>query len=102
MLLARAIGHATSTVKHASLRGAKLLLVQPLRSLTREPVLTLDRLGAAPGDLVLISSDGLFARAMLQDDQSPARWSVVGIVDDDADPHVRITPTAAGEGTKGP
>ncbi len=81
MLLARAIGHATSTVKHRSLSGAKLLLVQPLRSLTLEPVLTLDRLGAAVGDLVLISSDGLFARETLHDSTSPARWSVVGIVD---------------------
>ncbi len=83
MLLARAIGHATATLKHRSLLGAKLLLVQPLQSLTREPVLALDRLGAGPGDVVVISSDGLFARAVLRDDTSPARWSVVGIIDAD-------------------
>ena len=59
MLLARVHGHATSTMKHASLRGAKLLLVQPLRSLTLEPVLALDRLGAGRGDLVIITSDGI-------------------------------------------
>lgn len=81
MLLARACGHATTTVRHRSLRGAKLLLVQPLRSLTREPLLALDRLGAAPGALVLISSDGLAARTLLRDETSPARWSVVGLVD---------------------
>ncbi len=101
MLLARAIGHATSTVKHASLRGAKLLLVQPLRSLTVEPVLTLDRLGAAPGDLVVTSSDGLFARETLHDNTSPARWSVVGVLDNVDDPHAAL---AAGpqrqEGTR--
>lgn len=80
MLLARVYGHAISTVKHASLLGAKLLLVQPLRSLTLEPLLVLDRLGASSGDIVVITSDGLFARAMLADTTSPARWSVVGIV----------------------
>ncbi len=81
MLLARAIGNATATVRHPSLAGAKLLLVQPLRSLTVEPVLALDRLGAGPGDLVLITSDGQFARETVRDPQSPARWSVLGMVD---------------------
>jgi ethanolamine utilization protein EutN len=81
VLLARALGHATATVKHRSLAGAKLLVVQPLRSLTREPVLALDRLGAGPGDLVLISSDGRFAREALGDETSPARWAVIGILD---------------------
>ena len=85
MLLARAHGHATSTMKHASLRGAKLLLVQPLRSLTLEPVLALDRLGAGRGDLVIITSDGIFAREALGDPTSPARWSVVGLVDNRKD-----------------
>lgn len=44
MLLARVQGHATSTVRHASFSGAKLILAQPLRSLTKEPLLALDRL----------------------------------------------------------
>lgn len=83
MLLARVIGHGTSTIKHRSLTGMKLLLVQPLRSLTREPVLALDRLHAHVGDLVLISSDGRGARQMVGDDTSPARWTVVGIAEDE-------------------
>jgi len=62
VLIARVMGHATATVRHASLRGSRLLLVQPLRSLTLEPLLALDRLGAAPGDAVVITSDGLAAR----------------------------------------
>ncbi len=81
MLVGRVVGHGTATVKHRSLRGAKLLLVQPLRSLTTEPVLALDRLGAAPGDRVLISSDGLGARQLVGDPTSPARWLVIGLVD---------------------
>lgn len=81
MLLARVCGHGTATVKHASLAGARLVLAQPLRSLTLEPLLVLDRLGTALGDLVVISSDGQAAREFLNDPTSPARWSVVGIVD---------------------
>lgn len=82
MLLARVEGHATATIKHPSLHGQRLVLVQPLRSLTREPVLTIDTLGAARGDLVVITSDGKGVRETLGDETSPARWSVVGIVDD--------------------
>lgn len=81
MLLARVEGQAIATVKHPSLVGARLLIAQPERSLTREPVLVLDRLGAAPGDLVLISSDGKFAREIVDDEASPARWVVIGLVD---------------------
>jgi ethanolamine utilization protein EutN len=83
MLLGRVCGHATATVKHPSLRGARLVLVQPLKSMTVEPVLALDRLSAALGDLVLISSDGQAAREMLSDQTSPARFSIVGLVDGD-------------------
>ncbi|MEW6250111.1 MAG: EutN/CcmL family microcompartment protein [Planctomycetota bacterium] len=95
MLLARAIGYATATVRHPSLAGAKLLLVQAQRSLTLEPVLALDRLGAGPGDLVLITSDGQFARDTLADKTSPARWSVVGIVDSDEQGPRPLAPKSA-------
>jgi ethanolamine utilization protein EutN len=81
MLLAKVQGHATAIVKHRSLRGRKLLLAQPIRSLTREPLLVLDRLGATTGDVILISSDGKGAREMVDDETSPIRWTAVGIVD---------------------
>ncbi|MBK9118447.1 MAG: ethanolamine utilization protein EutN [Phycisphaerales bacterium] len=81
MLLGRVCGHATSTVKHASLAGVRLVLVQPERSLTVEPLLALDRLGVASGDQVVISSDGPSAREFVHDATSPARWTIVGIVD---------------------
>ncbi len=80
-MLAQVRGHATTTIRHPSLRGARLLVVQPLRSLTREPVLALDRLGAGLGDTVLISSDGQYTRQCLNDNTSPARWTIIGIVD---------------------
>lgn len=82
MLLARICGHATATVKHPSLAGCRMLLAQPLRSLTREPLLVLDRLGAHVGDLVLITSDGRGARAVVGRDDTPVRWTVAGVVDD--------------------
>ena len=50
MNLALVIGTATSTVKHRSMNGAKLLIVQPLaadgRSPDGNPLLAVDRLGA--------------------------------------------------------
>jgi ethanolamine utilization protein EutN len=85
MLLGTVEGHATSTVKHRSLRGVKLVLVQPVRSLTVQPVLAVDRIGVAPGDLVMISSDGKGTREFVGDPNSPARWTVVGIVDNAKD-----------------
>jgi ethanolamine utilization protein EutN len=81
MLLARVIGHAIATVKHRSLAGQRLLLAQPVRSLTVDPVLVIDTLGAGEGQLVLISSDGKGAREQVGDPTSPVRWTVLGLVE---------------------
>lgn len=84
MQLALVQGRATSTVKHRSLQGVKLLVCQPLDAMARtsgDPVLVVDRLGAGAGDVVMISSDGLGLREILADDNSPARWWTQGIVD---------------------
>lgn len=79
------VGTATSTVKHASLNGAKLLVVQMLladgRSGDGEPVLAVDRLGAGIGETVLVTSDGKFTRELLGSENTPVRWSVMGIPD---------------------
>lgn len=89
MLVARVIGNAFATLKHRSMDGAKLLLVQPLRSMTCEPLLVPDRLGATAGDMVLITSDGRGARAFMGDDKTPVRWTLVGIIDDDEVENIR-------------
>ena len=81
MLIGRVIGHGTSEVKHRSLIGVKFALVQPLRAAATEPMLAMDRLGAAVGDLVLVSSDGKSARLAVGDERSPARWTIVSLVD---------------------
>ncbi len=85
MLKGRVIGNATATVRHPSMRGWKLLLVQPLapdgRSPDGEPFLAVDRLGAGTGEVVIVSSDGKGTREMLQAENSPVRWLTLGIVD---------------------
>ena len=73
-------GYATSTVKHKSLDGWRLLLAVP-ESPDLAPQIVLDNLGAGIGQKVLISSDGSEARKMVGDELSPARWSVMGIID---------------------
>ena len=85
MIHAKVIGNATATVKHASLVGCKLLLVQPLMadrvSPDGDPVLTADTTGAGRGDLVVVTSDGRYARELTGSDTTPLRWTVMGIED---------------------
>jgi len=85
MQLAQVIGTATSTVKHASLRGAKLLLVEPRladgRTAEGDPLVAVDGVGAGIGETVIITSDGNGARKLLGTDATPVRWSVIGIRD---------------------
>lgn len=85
MQLAHVIGTATSTVRHASLAGWKLLVVQPLSadgtSPDGDPVLAIDSLGAGVGNEVIITSDGKGTRELMKSDTTPVRWSVMGIHD---------------------
>ena len=80
MRLATIKGHVTSTVKHRSLDGWRLLIAMP-DSPDLAPQIVLDNLGAGIGQRVMISSDGSEARKMVGDQRSPARWSVMGIID---------------------
>ena len=80
MRLATIKGHVTSTVKHKSLNGWRLLIAMP-ESPDLAPQIVLDNLGAGIGQKVLISSDGSEARKMVGDERSPARWTVMGIID---------------------
>jgi ethanolamine utilization protein EutN len=85
MQQALVIGTATATIKHATLEGVKLLVVQPRKvdGLTPDgdPLLAIDTVGAGRGETVLISSDGRFAREWLKTDATPVRWTVIGIKD---------------------
>lgn len=86
MQTARVIGHATATVRHPSMQGWRLLVVQPLvsngHSPDGDPLLVVDNLGAGIGETVIISSDGKGTRELLKSDNSPVRWAVMGIVDE--------------------
>jgi len=82
VLLGRVQGSAIATVKHASMNGWRLLVVQPIRAASNDPLLVVDSLGAGPGNLVVISNDGAGARKLVGDASSPVRWTTIGIVDD--------------------
>jgi ethanolamine utilization protein EutN len=84
MQMGKVIGRATSTVKHSTMQGWRMLLAQPLLRDGRPdgaPQLVLDHLGAGRGDLVILSSDGKSARELVGTEKTPVRWTVMGIVD---------------------
>jgi ethanolamine utilization protein EutN len=84
MQLARVVGQAVSTVKHPTLKGWRLLLVQPLTphgTEDGEPLLAIDNLGAGTANLAIISNDGAGARALVGAKNSPVRWMVLGMCD---------------------
>lgn len=78
------IGNTTATVKHPSLAGWRLLILQPLdiRNQPDEfPVIAIDQLGAGRGDKVFFTSDGKFIQQLTGRKDSPIRYSVQGIID---------------------
>ena len=83
MQLGRVIGSATSTVKHPTFEGERLLVVQLEGAGGRpdgEPILAFDRLGAGRGDVVLVTNDGMTLQEQLGR-ITPGRWSVMGLPD---------------------
>ncbi len=84
MQLGRVVGQAVSTVKHPSMRGWRLLVVQPLGADGKpdgEPLLAIDSLGAGASHLVILSNDGAGARELVGARNSPVRWMVLGVCD---------------------
>ncbi len=85
MHLARVIGTATATIKHPTLQGAKLLVVQPYladgRTPDGDPLLAVDSVGAGRGETVMITRDGRHAREWLKTGATPVAWTTIGIKD---------------------
>lgn len=85
MQLALVVGTTTSTVKHPTLRGQKLLITQPLladgRGADGDPQIAVDAVGAGQGQIVMITSDGKFVREWVKQENTPIRWSAIGIRD---------------------
>ncbi len=85
MQLGLIVGTANSTLKHPTLRGQKMLIVQPLMADGKgpdgDPQIAVDAVGAGKGEKVMITSDGKFVREIVKYENTPIRWSVIGIVD---------------------
>jgi ethanolamine utilization protein EutN len=85
MQLGLVVGTAISTLKHQTLHGQKLLIVQPLmadgRGADGDPQIAVDAVGAGKGQTVMITSDGKFVREIVKQENTPIRWSVIGIAD---------------------
>ena len=85
MLLARVEGNVTATRKHPSFEGWRLVICQPIGQSGEaegSPQIAIEAHGAGMHQRVVISSDGSEARKAVGDPKSPARWLVVGIVDE--------------------
>ena len=84
MQIGNVVGHAIATVKHPSLVGWRLLVVQLLTvdgGPDGEPLLAIDALGAGVGGRVILTNDGAAARALVKVKNSPVRWRVMGLCD---------------------
>ena len=85
MQLAVTIGTTTASIKHPSMEGSKMLIVQPVLvdgSPDGDPLIAIDGVGAGPGDTVMITSDGRYGRKVLNSNINPVRWTVIGIEDE--------------------
>jgi len=86
MLTARVIGTATSTVKHPSMKGWKLLIVQPFlrdgQMPDGDPVIAIDVLGAGTGEMVIITNYRQGTQKLMGHMNTPVHWTVLGIVDE--------------------
>ena len=79
------LGSTYATVKHNSLVGQRLVVIQPIGvddETDGPPLVALDALGSRRGDKVMITSDGSYARDVCGDEHTPARWTVIGLIDE--------------------
>lgn len=84
MQLARVVGRATATVKHPSMNGWRLLIVQPLdleKGPDGDPQIAICEMGSTIGDEVMITADGSTIRDMMKVENSPVRFAVIGQID---------------------
>jgi len=86
MILARVVGKATSTHKHPSLRGQRIIICQPIHydgSPWGVPWLAVDPHGANLHQQVIISTDGSETRKYVNDEKTPLRNMIVALVDEE-------------------
>jgi ethanolamine utilization protein EutN len=80
-------GCVTATVKHASMRRASMLIVQPVDPVTKKPEgiaqVAVDTMGAGVGQTVLLSGDGAGTAQLLGAGKDcPVRLAVGAILDE--------------------
>jgi len=83
MHIARVIGTLVATRKVESLRGQKLLVIQPLAptgEVAGRPLVAVDTVRVGPGDLVYFVR-GREAAHTIEDKFNPADAAIMGIVD---------------------
>jgi microcompartment protein CcmK/EutM len=84
MVLARVEGNLTSTRKHPSFNGWRLVICQPIDATGEAqgtPLVAIDAHGAGLHERVIVSSDGAAARLAVRDSKSPVRMMITAIVD---------------------
>jgi microcompartment protein CcmK/EutM len=86
MLLCRIVGRAVATHSHPSLDGFKMLLCQQEdadgKPLGDPPFVAIDLFGAGVHQRVFVSTDGIGARGIVNDEDSPVRNYIQGVIDD--------------------
>jgi ethanolamine utilization protein EutN len=85
MQIGSVVGHAVATVKHPTLSGWRMLLVQllsPDGGPDGEPLLAIDELGASLASRVILTNDGASVRERIGAKDSPVRWMVIGLCDE--------------------
>ena len=83
MFLGKVVGTVWSTKKSPDLEGVRFLIVHPIdldKEPTRNIVVVADRLGAGPGEVVLVAY-GKAARTAVGNQEMSIEAAVVGIVD---------------------
>lgn len=81
---AKILGTTNATVQHESFAGMRLVVLQPLGvdgAHDGPPLIAFDQFGARRGDEVMICSDGSYARQACGDENTPGRWTVLGLLD---------------------
>ena len=84
MQRALVIANTNASIKHSSLEGSKMMVVQPLMangSADGDPLIAIDAVGSGPGETVMLSSDGPYGRKVLNSPINPVRWTIIGIED---------------------
>ena len=101
MFLARIDGTVTSTIKHETLAGLRLLIGQRLEadgSPSGDPLVLVDTMGARQGSTVMVTTENEPLRQAVGN-ETPARLLVCGIVDE---VYIKATRRRAGQGSGRP